>query len=113
MSVLSATTQQQVEDILVEHKLITSDELAKVRAKASKEHAPLLGLLLDEGHISNEDLTKAIANVTKVPYVNLTNASVDPEILALIPQETAERNMAVPLGEIQHRIAVGMLDADN
>ncbi len=113
MSVLSATTQKQVEDILVDHKLITADELTELHTKATKTHTPLLGLLISEGHITNEDLTKAVANVTNVPYVNLTNASVDPDVLALIPQETADRYMAVPLGEIQHRIAVGMLDADN
>jgi type IV pilus assembly protein PilB len=113
VSVLSANTQKQVEDILVEQKLLTAAELEKLRAEATKAHTPLLGMLVEEKHISNEDLTKAIAHVTKVPYVNLTNASVDPEVLALIPQETAERYMAVPLGEIQHRIAVGMLDADN
>ncbi len=113
MSVLSATIQQQVEDTLVEHKLLTADELTELKTKASQDKQPLLGLLVSDGHITNEDLTKAIANVTKVPYVNLINARVDAEILALLPRETAERYMAVPLGEIQHRLAVAMLDADN
>ena len=45
--------------------------------------------------LSNEDLTKAIAQVTKVPYVNLTNARVNPKVLSLLPQEIAERYMAV------------------
>ncbi len=113
MSVLSATSQKQVEDILVEQKLLTREELDNIRAKAIKDHTPVLGLLVSEGHITNEDLTKAIANVTKVPYVNLTKARVDPEVLALLPADVAERYMAVPLGEIQHRLAVAMLDADN
>jgi len=113
MSVLSATSQKQVEDILVTQKLLTRQELDNAQAKAAKDHTPLLSLLVSEGHITNEDLTKAIANVTKVPYVNLTNARVDTEVLALLPQDVAERYMAVPLGDIQHRLAVAMLDADN
>ncbi len=113
MSVLSATSQKQVEDILVEHKLLKRGELDDLRAKANKDSTPLLGLLVSEGHITNEDLTKTIASVTKVPYVNLTNARVSADVLALLPRETAERYMAVPLGEIQHRLAVAMLDADN
>jgi type IV pilus assembly protein PilB len=38
---------------------------------------------------------------------------VEPKILELLPQEVAERYMAVPLGEMQHRLVVAMLDADN
>ncbi len=113
MTVLSTTIQHQVEDSLVKNKLITSQELTDLRSKGEKQNIPLLGLLVSEGHITNEQLTKTIAHVTKVPYVNLSNAQVDPEILALLPQELAERYMAVPLGEMQHRLAVGMLDADN
>jgi type IV pilus assembly protein PilB len=48
-----------------------------------------------------------------VPYVNLTSARVDPKVLSLLPQDVAERYMAVPLGEIQQRLVVAMLDADN
>ena len=69
--------------------------------------------LVASGKVSNEQLTKAIAVVTKVPYVNLTTAKVDPKVLDLLPQEVAERYMAVPLGEMQHRLVVAMLDADN
>src|SRR6201999_3011383 len=70
-------------------------------------------LLATEGKISNEVLTKTIAKVTNVPYVNLSNAKIDSEILALLPQDIAELYMTVPLGEMQHRLVVAMLDADN
>ncbi len=113
MTVLSSSIQQQVESNLVQNKLITKSELDTLHQKASEENAPLLSLLVSGDHITNEQLTKSIAHVTKVPYVNLSNAQVDPEVLALLPQELAERYMAVPLGEMQHRLAVAMLDADN
>lgn len=113
MSVMLADSQKQVEELLVSNGLITSDELKKVRIKANANGVPFLALLVDEGHVTNEDLTKTVAQVTKVPYVNLTNAKVNPKVLALLPQEIAERYMAVPLGEMQNRLVVAMLDADN
>jgi type IV pilus assembly protein PilB len=113
MSVLSATNQQQVEDALVQNKLVGADELEKLKTKAEQNNTPLLSLLVSEGHITDEELTRTIAHVTKVPYVNLSNAQVDPDVLDLLPQDIAERYMAVPLGEMQHRLAVAMLDADN
>lgn len=113
MSVLSANSQKKVEELLVSNKLIDRKKLTEIRQKADKEHKPLLGLLVEEGGVSDEALTKTIAHVNKLPYVNLLNAQIDPKILDLLPQETADRYMAVPLGEMQHRLVVAMLDADN
>jgi type IV pilus assembly protein PilB len=113
MSVLSATTHKLVEDELVKQKLLEVGKLNELRTKADKTSTPLFSLLISEGGIDPEDLTKVTAKVTKVPYVNLSNAPIDPATLELLPHEIAERYMAVPLGEMQHRLVVAMLDADN
>lgn len=113
MSVLSVTVQQQVVDKLVEDKVLTKAAVKILEDQAKETKAPLFGTLVNSGQVTNEQLTKAIAQATKVPYVNLSEAKVDTAILELLPQEVAERYMAVPLGEIQHRLVVAMLDADN
>lgn len=113
MSVLSDNTQEQVEKSLIEGRLIASDKLKMLKQKAADTKTPLFGLLVQEKVLSNEQLTKTIAQVTRVPYVNLSVARIDPETLKLLPQDVAERYMAVPLGEMQHRLVVAMLDADN
>ncbi len=113
MSVLSASTEQQVTDTLIKSGMITEDKLATGKNAAKKAGQPLLSYLVKNDYISEEQLTKANATVTKMPYVNLTSAKVDPKILQLLPKDIAERYMAVPLGEMQHRLVVAMLDADN
>lgn len=113
MNVLSASAQEQVEEELLAAKAITSEKLKELREQAEKEQKPLFSLLVQGGNVSNEQLTKVIAHVNKVPYVNLSNAHVDAQVLQLLPQDIAERYMAVPLGEMQHRLVIAMLDADN
>ncbi len=113
MSVLSATAQTQVEDKLVEDKILTAADLTQLKNESKEKGTPLFSLLVSSGKVSNEQLTKTIAHITKVPYVNLIDAKVDSKVLALLPQDVAERYMAVPLGEMQHRLVVAMLDADN
>ncbi len=113
MSVLSATTQQQVEDHLLQDGILTPERLAILKTEAQQKDTPLLSLLVSEGHVSNEDLTKTVSRITKVPYVNLSAVQIDPDVLELLPQDIAERYMAVPLGEMQQRLVVAMLDADN
>ena len=113
MSVLSASNQQYVEDALVAGGFITQAQLEEVKSKAASSGSPFLGLLVDEGHISNEVLSKTIADVNKVPYVNLKDAKIDKEVLRLLPKDVAMHYMAVPIGQIQNRLVVAMLDADN
>jgi len=113
VGVLSATSQQQVEDYLVDEHVLTAEDIAAIKAKAEAESQPFLSYIVHSGKVSNEQLTKAIAKVNKMPYVNLSTAHVEPDILALLPQDVAERYMAVPLGEMQRRLGVAMLDADN
>ncbi len=113
MTVLSAVTQRQIEESLVKDGLLTANTLEEAKDKAETSHTPLFNLLVSDGTISDEALTHAIAKVTKLPYVNLINATIDADVLALLPQDIAERYMAVPLGEMQHHLVVAMLDADN
>jgi hypothetical protein len=113
VSVLSAETQSNVEQELIKGGYITENELAEAHKKADTEGTPFLTLLVSDGHITSELLTKILAEINHVPYVNLSNAFVDENILALLPQDIAEHYMAVPLGEMQNRLVVGMLDADN
>ncbi len=113
MSVLSEASQKQVEELLVKDGLIPADKFEDAKKKAEAEKQTLLTVLANDGLLSNEDLTRTIASVTKVPYVNLSNAKIEQGVLELLPQDIAERYMAVPLGEMQHRLVVAMLDADN
>lgn len=113
MSVLSPAAQKQVQTSLVADGLLKQDKLDELNKRAKTDGVPLFSLLTSDANISDEDLTKTIAKVTKVPYVNLSSVRVEPSVLDLLPEDLAERYMAVPLGEMQHRLVVAMLDADN
>jgi len=113
MSVLSATIQNQISDSLVSDGLLSKAELDKILSDSESKHVPFMSMLVSDGHISVEDLTKYTAKANKLPYVNLSNAQIDPSILELLPKDIAEHYMAVPLGEIDQHLVVAMLDADN
>ncbi|QQS65168.1 Flp pilus assembly complex ATPase component TadA [Candidatus Saccharibacteria bacterium] len=113
MSMISAEIQKRVEESLVEGGEVTAEKLQSLHALAEDRKMPFFGLLIAEKIITNEHLTKLIARASNTPYVDLSNAKVDPDILQLVPQDLAQRYMAVPLGESGNRIIIGMLDPDN
>src|SRR5260221_185505 len=57
-------------------------------------------------------LVLSILLISAPKNVHTSVEKFESDILNLIPQETAERFMAVPLGEMQRRLVVAMLDAD-
>lgn len=113
MSVLSEEHQRQLEQTLVSAKLIDSNKLQAIKKEATEAKVPFLSYLVQQNHITSEQLTKATAQVTNLPYVNLVASKVNPSVLNLLPQDVAERFMAVPLGEMENRLAVAMLDPNN
>ncbi len=113
MAVMTDESQVKLTSLLVEEGLLTGQQLEESRHKATADNKPLMSVLIDSGYADDELITHATAQISGVPYVNLSNSLVDQSVLALLPQDIAERFMAVPLAEIQGRLAVAMLDANN
>jgi type IV pilus assembly protein PilB len=113
MSVLSEDAQRQVEDALIKDGLLQATDLATAKNLATKEGKPLLSYLIASGKLTDEDLTRVVAEINDVPYVNLSGVKISPSVLELLPQEIATRYMAIPLGEMENRLVVAMLDAEN
>lgn len=117
MPILTNAVQKKVEDFFLEQNIITSDVLEEARKKAKEAKEPFFSYLIRENLINDEQLAEATAIASGMPYVNLSHAIIDAKILSLIPMDTAQRFMAVPLGETVEGntklLAVAMLDANN
>lgn len=113
MALLTDDIQEKLIKLLVDEGLVSADVLDAAKAESAKVSKPLFSLLSEQNTIDDELLTHAIAQVSGVPYVNLANTIIDQNILALLPEDIAERFMAVPLAEVQNRLAVAMIDANN
>ena len=113
MSILSEANQKTIEETLVKEKQITLADLEHIKKSAETTNKPFFELLVTEGKVSNEYLTKVVAGINRVPYVNLLDARIERDVLRLLSKEIAERYMAVPLGQAQGKLVVAMLDADN
>ncbi len=105
--------QEKLITLLIDEGLVDANTLKLAQQESAKVGKPLFTLLTDRAIVDDELLTHAIAQVSGVPYVNLANTLIDQNILSLLPEDIAERFMAVPLAEVQNRLAVAMIDANN
>jgi len=113
MALLTSDVQSKLINLLISEGLVTESVLKDAESKSSASSQPLFAILTQENIVDNEMLTHAIAQVSGVPYVNLTGSTIDQSVLSLLPEDVAERFMAVPLAEVQNRLAVAMIDANN
>lgn len=113
MPLMTDDIQKHLLALLKEEGLLSDGDLETAQAEADQTKVPLFTVLANQGSLDDELLAHAIAQVSGVPYVNLTNSIIDQNILTLIPADVAERFMAVPLAEVQNRLAVAMIDANN
>ncbi|MCX6728887.1 MAG: GspE/PulE family protein [Candidatus Saccharibacteria bacterium] len=113
MALMTADMQTKLVSLLISEGLVSENVLNDVKQAAASTNKPLIALLTERGIVDDELLTHATAQVSGVPYVNLTNSVIEQSILSLLPEDIAERFMAVPLAEVQNRLAVAMIDANN
>lgn len=113
MALLTQDMQDKLITLLGDEGLVQKSVLDTAEQDAVSEGKPLLALLSEQKSVDEELLTHAIAQVSGVPYVNLASSIIDQSVLGLLPEDIAERFMAVPLAEVQNRLAVAMIDANN
>ena len=113
MTLLTNDIQDRLARLLVEEGLVQESKIELAIKEAGLNNQSLMSYMIEHKLLDNEILVHATSHVSGIPYVNLENTTIPQETLDLISVDIAERNMAVPIAEVQGRIAVAMLDATN
>ena len=113
MALLTDDIQNKLANLLVEEGLVQASKIEFAVKASAEQGKSLIAYLLSNKILDNEVLVHATSHVSGIPYVNLENTTIPQDVLDFIPLDIAERNMAVPIAEVQGRLAIAMLDAMN
>ncbi len=113
MALLTDDIQNKLANLLVEEGLVQASKIEFAVKASAEQGKSLIAYLLSNKILDNEVLVHATSHVSGIPYVNLENTTIPQDVLDFIPLDVAERNMAVPIAEVQGRLAIAMLDAMN
>lgn len=103
----------QLEKFFIEAGMLSEEKLKSVEAKADKEGVPMEEILLREKIITQQDLAKAKAYTSGIPYVNLKDEEINLEILEIIPEQMARQYNAISFEKDGGRLKVAMLDPND
>ena len=100
-------------DLLVANKKITEEQLQQA-LNAQKTTGHRLGrTLVDLEFLTSDELMEFLSRKLGVPYVDLTQFELDPELVQHLPEEVARRCRAILLERIEEGFRVGMDDPTN
>jgi len=102
--------KQDAVELLLKKSLITQDQVEKARQEMKKTGLPLEKSLEKLGFITEEEITKTIADSLGVPYIDLTDYLIDTEVIKLVPEVVAKKHKAVPLFKIGDTLTLAMID---
>ncbi len=100
-------------EILLKESLITQDQLDKALEFQKSNGGKLGSCLTKMGYITDDDITGVLSRQYGVPSINLKYYEIDPNVIKLIPQDTALRYQVVPLSRVGSVLTIAMTDPTN
>src|ERR1700674_4366020 len=100
-------------EILVKESLITQDQLQKALEFQRANGGKLGSCLTKMGFITDDDITGVLSRQYGVPSINLKYYEIDPNVIKLIPVDTAVRYQGVPLSRVGSVLTIAMTDPTN
>ena len=104
---------QRLGDLLVREKIITQDQLAQALKKQKQGGGRLGSVLVSLGFLTDEEVTNFLSRQYGVPAINLQFFEIDPNVVKLIPQETARKHQILPLSRVGASLTIAMVDPTN
>ena len=100
-------------EILLKESLITQDQLEKALEFQRSNGGKLGSCLTKMGFITDDDITGVLSRQYGVPSINLKYYEIDPNVIKLIPQDTAMRYQVIPLSRVGSVLTIAMTDPTN
>jgi type IV pilus assembly protein PilB len=100
-------------EILIKESLITQDQLDKALDFQRSNGGKLGSCLTKMGFITDDDITGVLSRQYGVPSINLKFYEIDPNVIKLIPQDTALRYQVIPLSRVGSVLTIAMTDPTN
>ena len=103
----------EIVDLLLKQGIITTEQVEKAREEVKRTGIKIEKALEKLGFITEENIVKVKAGTLGIPYMDLSDYIIDPELTKLIPESLAKKYRLVPLFKIADTLTLGMADSHN
>ena len=104
---------EQLKKFLLDSGLISRTDLEKAENDAETKNQRLEDVLVSEGKITEDDMSRTRAYVLGIPFVDLKSQKVPFDVLSLIPEPIARNHNIVAFKKTDDSLEVAMLDTED
>ena len=105
--------EKQLKEFILDAGLVSKSSYAEAEKEAKKRKLPVGDILVNNGDLTEDDLRKTQAYILGIPFVNLKDKRIDPEVLSLIPEPIARNHNIIAYKRTEDSLEVAMLNTDN
>jgi type IV pilus assembly protein PilB len=103
----------QIGELLVRENLLTGEQL-ELGLKHQRQNGGRLGsILISLGFVQDDDITAVLSKQYGVPSINLAYFEIEPVVIKLIPVETAQKYLIIPLSRVGSTLTIATADPTN
>ena len=99
-----------IRELLIENKFVTSSQYDEIAIKAKQISSSIDELLISQNIITEDQLGSLIEKKYSIPYVNLSQKSINPETIKIIPEKTALNKKIVAFEKTMSTLNIGMVN---
>jgi MSHA biogenesis protein MshE len=97
-------------DLLIQHELITQEQLNNALEEQGKTGRKLGSILIDLGYVAESQMLNRLADHLEIAFIDIDKRRIDVELVKRIPEIQARRFRALVLEERADSFLVGMAD---
>src|SRR5262245_14365365 len=86
-------------DVLIKKQVLSPDQLSEARTLQQQTGAKLQDTLVKLGYCSLDDVMGAIAEFHGMQFISLTEVTIPPSVIELVPESVARENVVLPMSQ--------------
>jgi len=103
-------SKKRIGEILIESELITKEQLDTVLEVQKKEKKRVGELVVELGYVTETQLIKVLEYIFHIQYIDLGTATIERNVLALVPESMALKHKLIPVGRENNVLTIAMVD---
>jgi type IV pilus assembly protein PilB len=107
------TIDKNIENALIKEGVLTKENLDRVLSEHARTGENLTAIIERLEFATQEDIIKAISKHYEIPYEEITEEYVNPQVITLIKPDLARKFKTIPVNQIAGQLTVAMSDPLN
>lgn len=107
---MAAKKKTDYTEILIRQGIVSPDQLAEAQQMVAEQGMNLADALIRLDYTTGEEVMRAMAEQHGLDYVNLSEVTIPPSVVELVPESVARENVTIPLAEADGTLTVIVSD---